>query len=261
MLTRVEQWEEWMARCAIGRCSAATAAALTRFGARRFRHYLEVCLGATFCEGVVPDDRACFHLFETYSLVGTPRSGKRYKQWIGDRGDAAPDAALFESGASLLLRDTVRTYLRHEGPALRQVSADAVVAGTDGLTLADLLPDTREPESASPELAEAVARACLAGLTEKHRVVVFARRAGIPLNHPAILRLTGVGKSWTAQLWAEVYKRLAAETRRRVPEGDREIWVGIALEASKWLGDHLFFQERVEMRWRQYFKGVEDLYG
>jgi|694.fasta_scaffold80155_3 hypothetical protein len=260
MLTRLEQWEEWMARCAIGRCGAATAAALQRFGAHRFRHYLSACLGARFSESAVPDGRDCFHLLETHCRVGTPRTGKRYKEWIASRSRGAPDAALFESGASMLLRDTVRVYLRREGPVPWQVSADAVIEGTDGLTLADLLPDTRETESIDPALVEAVARACLARLSENHRIVVLARRVGVPLSHPTVLALTGVGKSWTARLWAEVYERLAAETRLQEPDGTREGWLQIALHASEWLGNQLFFQERVEKRWCQFFKGVEGLY-
>jgi hypothetical protein len=260
MLTGVEQWEEWMARCAIGRCCPATAAALRRFGARRVRHYLAAGLGARFTERAVPDDRDCFHLLETHCRVGASRSGKRYKEWIAGRSRGAPDAARFESGASLLLRHAVRTYLRREGPVPWQVSADAVIEGTDGLTLADLLPDTRATVSVAPETVEAVGRACLAGLSEQHRIVVLARRVGMPLSHPAVLALTGVGKSWTARLWSDVFQRLAAETRLQEPDGDPELWLQIALDASEWIGNQLFLQERVEKRWRRCFKGVEGLY-
>lgn len=260
MPTRVEQWQEWAARCAVNRCGAETAAALRRFGAHRFRRYLALSLGPHFSEGAVPDDRACFHLFETHCCVNTVRSGKRYKAWIAGRGSGAPDAALFESGASLLLRDVVRAFVRREGPAPKQVSLDAVIEGTDGLTLADLLPDERACERADPDIAEAVARACLSRLRENHCVVVLARRLGVPLNHPAVLLLTGARKSRTARLWAEVYEMLAAETRRQLPDGDREIWLQMALQASEWLGEYLFFNERVEKRWRECFKGVEGLY-
>jgi hypothetical protein len=260
MLTGLEQWEEWMARCAIGRCGAATAAALQRFGVHRFRRYLSAGLGARFTESAVPDGRDCFHLLETYCRVGTPRAGKRYKEWIASRGRGAPDATRFESGASLLFRNTVRLYLRREGPVPWQVSADAVIDGTDGLTLSDLLPDTREVAPIEPETVEAVGRACLARLPENHRIVALARRVGMPLSHPAVLALTGVGKSRTARLWVEVYERLAAETRRQEPTGDRELWLPIALHASEWIGNQLFLRERVEKRWCRCFKGVEGLY-
>ncbi|MBM4165009.1 MAG: hypothetical protein FJ222_11310 [Lentisphaerae bacterium] len=260
MLTGLEQWEEWMARCAIGRCGATTAAALRRFGAHRFRQYLVAGLGNRFTEGAVPDGRDCFHLLETHCRIGTARTGKRYKAWIAGRGRGAPDAALFESGASLLLRNTVRAYLRREGPVPWQVSADAVIEGTDGLTLADLLPDTRETASIDPDTAEAVARACLARLSENHRIVVLARRVGMPLSHPSVLALTGVAKSRTAQFRVEVFERLAAETRLQEPDGDRKLWLQIALQASEWMENFIFLQERVEKRWRRCFMGVEDLY-
>ena len=260
MTTSLEPWKEWTVRCAISRCSPATAAVLQRFGARRFRYYLARCLGRQFSEASVPDDRACFHLLETHCCVRRHRSGKRYKEWITSRGGGVVTAALFESGASLLLRDVVRTFAKRECPAAQQVSVDAVIAGTDGLTLADLLPAVREPALGDSRQVDAVARACLATLSDNHRLVVLAKRCGQRLSRPLLLALLGVGKSRAAELWAEVYGRVAAETRRQVPEGERESWLDIALQASERLGELIFLREQVEKQWVAYFKGGEDLH-
>ena len=259
MLTRVEQWEEWVDRCAADRCAPGTAAALRRFGAFRFGRYLGICLGQDAAAGVRPDDRDCFHLFETHCCVARGRAGKRYKEWLAARGGGASGAAAFESGASLLMRDVVRSFVRRECPSPRQVPADAVIDGTDGLTLADLLPADADGASAPPDAAraDAIARAVLSGLADAHRAVVLARGCGVPLSDPGLLALLGVGKSRTAALWAEVYRRVAAETRRQVPEGDSRCWLPLALQAAERLGTLVFSRERVENRWRGYFKGVE----
>jgi len=260
MLTRLEHWREWMERCAVDRCGAQTAAALRRFGAMRFRRGVAIGLGSRFSEGALPDDRACFHLFESHCCASHARSGKRYKEWIAARGAGEPDAARFESGASLLIRTAVRAFLKQEGPAPRQVSADAVIEGTDGLTLVDLLPDEREETRADAETAEAVARACLERLTNGQRIVVLARRAGLSLGDPAVLLACGVRKSRAFRLWAEVYEALADETRQRLGDCGREFLLHTALEAAERLGAHLFFAERVEKRWPTCFKGVEGFY-
>lgn len=261
MTTSLEPWQEWVERCALSLCSPETAAVLQRFAARRFHTYLARCLGHQFSEAAVPDDRACFHLLETHCCVRSHRSGKRYKEWISSRSDVV-NAALFESGASLLLRDVVRTFARRECSAPQQISVDAVIAGTDGLTLADLLPaPRRRPDLGDSGWAETVARACLTTLSDNHRLVVLARHGDVPLSRPSLLALLGVGKSRAAELWAEVYRRVAAETRSQVPAGDRESWLHIAVEASERLGELVFLRERVEKQWMAYFKRWRNLYG
>ena len=258
MMTSLEPWQEWADRCALSRCSPATVAVLQRFGAQRFRYYLARCLGRQFSEATVPDDRACFHLLETHCCVCNHRSGKRYKEWISSRGSGVVDAALFESGASLLLRDVVRTFARRECSAPQQISVDAVIAGTDGLTLADLLPAPQRRYDSG--WADIVARACLTTLSDNHRLVVLARHGDVPLSRPSFLALLGVGKSRAAELWAEVYQRVAAEARRQVPDGDREGWLQISVEASERLGELIFLRERAEKQWLAYFKGWRNLY-
>ena len=121
------------------------------------------------------------------------------------------------------------------------------------------MPPTPATDAAPPDAAraDAIARAVLPGLADAHRAVVLARGCGVPLNDPDLLALQGVGKSRAAALWAEVYRRVAAETRRQVPEGDSRCWLPLALQAAERLGAHLFSRERVEKRWRGHFKGVE----
>lgn len=260
MLTCIEQWEEWVARCAIGRCSHETATALRRFASFRFGRYLERCLGQHVATGFLPDDHSCFHLFETHCCVARARTGKRYKEWLVRRSCGAADAASFERGASLLVRDVVKSFVQRECPPSQQISADAVIDGTDGLTLADLLPAASDHNRDDVERADVIARAVLFSLSEAHRIVVLARGSGIPLSAASLLTLLKVGKSRAATLWAEVYDRVAAETRRQVPEGDRGCWLSLALQASEQLRMHIFLQERVEKRWFAHFKGVEGLY-
>lgn len=85
-----------------------------------------------------------WHRFETHLLLKNTRGGKRYKDWLFARAEHVewhPWDAI-QGGATLLLRDVVREYLRREHAPDRVTSLHRPVGmvGDSNVTLEELLP-------------------------------------------------------------------------------------------------------------------------
>jgi hypothetical protein len=208
-----EFWLEWKDRCASGLCSEAARSALCAFADSRFRGYVNKYFergtggGRGFAE-IGPAD--AWHLFETHLLVRNTRCGKRYKEWLFDRVNA-PAAAVrpaegdwldtVQGGATLIMRDVVREYLRREHSPDWTVSLNSPISdGDTPLTLEDLLPGSLDPagEVAQREferLAALHAARFAAEMNRRERVALLARGEGIPLTHPAVEFAAGCRKS------------------------------------------------------------------
>ena len=200
-------WRTWQDRCAAALCPPAVAAELRDFGRRRFLGYLN---RYTRSSGGVADGRRladipdAWHLLESHAQLGKTRSGKRYKDWLFARAEGAGEEApaFLESGASLLIRDATRRYLRHEHAASFMVSLQQPERrdGEAGHTLEDLLPDRvdvadevawRERE----ELARREVANLLPGLSRRQCLVLWARRRGMSLDDRRLARWTKATKS------------------------------------------------------------------
>jgi hypothetical protein len=245
----LEQWREWHSQCAAARCRPETRESLRLFGWLRFKHYALICGGPAIGSGVLPDAAGCWHLAETRLATGRTRQSKRYKDWLFDRaGGAAATLDAVQGGASLLLRDVVRDYLRREGPRPRHLSLDAPVS--EGLpTLAELLADT--PDAAVEErdfqgVARPLAEALFAQLPDRERLVVLAKQLGVPLYHPAVEGAAGVHKSRVATLWQSVYRRLAARVDESQAGEVRGARLAISLQAAAELDALIVSWGRVE---------------
>lgn len=228
MHTRTEHWQRWARKCALGLCPDDTRHALQSFIASRFQHYrdtyaLHMTSGRTAAMPVAPHE--AWHGFETWLRLRNTRQGKVYKLWLLAHAGLpeTPDLSRLESAASLMVRDVVRDNLRREFSPPFMVSMDAPLERrTDdaGPSLADLIPaaPTEAAEHADLQhLAAAETQSVLRGLARRHRLALLARELGLPLSHPAVLRVAGCGKSHLAAAHGVALRSMAAHIQVRYP--------------------------------------------
>lgn len=227
-------WMEWRARCALDRCSRETQSALRSFASQRFRTMVDryrhrTGAGDALSRSAGISREEAWHLFETHLLVPSETRSKRYKDWLFARvGVSADDAFdVVQGGATLLMRDVVRGYLRSEVIAYGTVSLDERAADADGhpVTYADLLPagcDTIE-EAALHEytrLATRHADELLAAASHEERMVLLARSLGVSLNSQTAQRLAGCGKSSLYNVYRRFVEALASRLRSLYADED-----------------------------------------
>ena len=234
--TTPEQWREWRHCCAIAKCGRATAFALSSFVSNRFRHYAAHVVGETSAPVETPDPAACFGLVEHWMAVSRPVSGRRYKEWLfarakGQHGEARQGTIL--SGASLVVRTVVRKWLFSTRP--REVLLlDAPVPGLTGVTFRDLVPDESAASVDEPllrDIAGAIADEVFHRMNRRTKLVMLARSARLPLYHPRLLDVFGMGKTKAAETWKEVLADIARVVRCRHPDETTDWKVDISMRA------------------------------
>lgn len=264
-------WREWKAQCALDLCSETTVAHLRRFGGSRFRRYVERCLprcgpGQGRTDLLSPRD--AWHRFEVHLRVRGSRAGKRYKDWLFHRAEHAKRhwEAIIEAGASVLMRDVVREYLRHEHvqPWMRSLHDPLIAAEGAPLTLEDLLPGTLDPsgEAERTEIEAAAARtaeAILAGLTPKERIAIAARGAGMPLSHAEVLNAAGCGKSALNAAYHNVFRKIAERVRKDAEAAGADERSVFALLVYEKLEKLIYFQKSPEFRALSFSIDMEDV--
>jgi len=222
-------WREWKKRCAADLCEPEIAGMLHRFGALRFASMLKRVTSDAERNSV--DGSRGWHLLETYARVSSTREGKRYKDWLFARADLQGERwlALIESGASLLMREVVRHYLREESAPAFMVSLNMKidrdiqsVSGTDGLSLEDLLPGQMDPldEIETREwnnLARSLAGSVILSMSLIEKVAVAARAQGVPLSDPRVIKIAGCSRSQLYAAYGECVERVARALKREHP--------------------------------------------
>ncbi|MBM4143796.1 MAG: hypothetical protein FJ225_09440 [Lentisphaerae bacterium] len=236
-LNAVAAWDEWRRMCALGRCRAETQRRLQAFAAARFHRMARACLAARAGSGALPLPRDVWHLFETHLVVRGSRRGKRYKEWLFAR--VAPDAPrrreAIEGGASLIMRDVVREYVRKELAPAGAVSLDEPLGGAAGdLTLRDMLPDAADPvgEAARREyetLSRAHAEDLFGAMPTRTRVAVLARSLGLSLEHAEVQKAAGCRKSMLHDRFSRFLAQAARRLRERYPADDRQSLLSLTL--------------------------------
>jgi hypothetical protein len=184
-------------------------------------------------------------------VVGRNRQGKCYKRWLFDRAAGSSDPLdAVRGGASVLMREVVREFLRCEGPDARQVSFDGPPDGPgERLSVAELLPAPPVADADDPgmfSMARTFARRFFERLEPRERLVVLAKRLGVPLHHPVVEQRVGVRRSRISLLWRGVFERLAAEVDRSLPGEDRSSRLHLALSAASELDQLVFEWARAE---------------
>lgn len=269
MPTRGE-WEEWRKRCALGLCVETTRHALRQFAAARFASYVDAYahrVNFTRPAALLPGPDAPWHLFETHLCTRRNRAGKSYKEWLFARGaaGAADEFDTLQGGASLLMRDVVREFLRRECPARGVDSLDQPVAGAAGrapVTLRELLPGTddvpgeveaREIRS----LAAPAADVMLAGWNRRRRVALLARELGLSLAHPVVVAAVPCRKSALNKAYHEALRAVAAWPRARHPGEDCDWQAAMSRQILEELKKRILLWGRAENACAPFFLIME----
>jgi len=226
-------WCEWKAACALDLCGEPARAHLRAFAKVRFDRCMRRYRGRGgfgYAGAAAVDGGRAWHLLETHLVVRENRRGKRYKDWLFARaelGDGNRPAAL-ESGASLLMRDVVRQYLRSECARAGAVSLDRLLTdtGEKPLTWHDLLPGSTNPadEAAYREydaLARQLAEELVPAATRRERVALLAKSVGLSLAATMAMKAAECGHSALHEAYHAFVRRLAATIRERYAGEDQ----------------------------------------
>lgn len=225
-------------RCAIALCGAETRTSLETFAWSRWTHFIVKILGEDAPELGELRRGEAWHRFETWCCTGSTAADKSYKDWIFKRLETHSGSSLdiIQSGATVLLRDAVREFIRHEGrlrlPGTRrpEKSLNEAVAGFDeddsDLTYGDLLPgelDTMSQVSIREyqRLAEAEALELVVDLCKRERLVLVASALGIPVSHPSVETISGKKKSVLSASLQSVEARIKRHIDKKYGD-DRE---------------------------------------
>jgi len=233
-------WIEWKKACALDLCSARSQAVLQEFAGRRFTTFFQRCAasgaGAAhrgLSASASGSDRDAWHLFETHLVLKSTQGGKRYKDWLfaqARMGHAGAFDAI-QGGATLIMRDVVREYLRREYRPRAHVSLQTPVAsaeeGGSPMSLQDLLPGSVDParEAALREyeaLAAEHAADVFEGLSRHERVAVLARTLGISFAHPTVAQAAGRGRTVLGGAYQSVLRGIQTALRERYMGDDPE---------------------------------------
>jgi hypothetical protein len=267
---RLEHWKEWKRLCALERCSDAARATLHQFAMTRFSKYAGR-YGSFDSQAqarhVMQDGRHAWHLFETYLTVRKNRQGKAYKDWLFARQGTSDDAPLdiIQGGATLLMRDVVRDWLRQETTPRFFVSMHRPVGNREAgtITIEELLPVYDDPADQAvmheyQQLARKHAVDFFAQMRPRVRVAVLARARGIPLSHPATVQAAGCSKSGLHQSLMNWLRNIKTKIHELYPdEGLREksLLTALIMEA---LQERIFIWISMEKSCIRFFRLMEN---
>lgn len=224
-----EAWREWKRTCAAGLCSAETVSSLHRFGAHRFRYFMNrLNVHARSSGGALyhPEFSDGWHLLETHARVNKTRSGKLYKTWLFERArqQGGDFTAALESGATLIMRDAVREHLRKECAPPFMTSLNRPLTGPSGstYTLEDLLPDEVNPADVVAErewkdLASRHARELFKELGPREHAVLWARARGIFFHDARLQRKLKCSESLLYKIYQAVLHALGQHLKTHYP--------------------------------------------
>lgn len=236
----LDHWTEWKKRCALGLCSKATQDRLREFAFLRFRKLILRYAHHTNIQdtrSIMPQEKDSWHLFETHLTVKTSKQGQRYKDWLFARTLKSNDPAIdiIQGGASLIMRDVVREFLRRECSARNTVSLhQPLVHGEEIFTLEELLPGSIDPSREVirreyATLAEGHARAVFKNMSKRERLVLLAREIGVSLAHEAVEKIAGCRKSTLHTVYHDFMKRVVATMKTEYRDDDSESVLSLTL--------------------------------
>ena len=229
-MPELDDWVRWKTTCALGLCPPETQASLRDFAHVSFRRYVAryaTAARTTGADALTPDRNEAWHWFETHLRIRNTREGKSYKEWIFFR-TAHPGSTPLDcirGGATLLMRDVVREYLRQEtSPSGARHLEAPLGSGADRgeITLQDLLPDPADTRQAVAQkeisdLAAASAAPVFATLDRRARIALLARELGLSLAHPIVTAVAGCRKSVLFSAYRQTLEWLAKSVRQRHP--------------------------------------------
>lgn len=224
-------WIQWRIRCALGLCPPEAQAPLRDFAYAAFRHYVAIYASTARMPdagALTPPREEAWHCFETHLRIRNNREGKSYKDWLFSRAVRPGSSTLdcIRGGATLLMRDVVRAYLRRETSPPGTQGLETPIgpcADGGGLTLRDLLPDTSDTRSSVARnevlsLAEAATAPVFAMIGRRERIALLARELGLSLAHPLVTAVADCRKSVLFTAYRKALEGLAEGVRKRYPD-------------------------------------------
>ncbi len=258
-----KHWQLWREVCALARCTDEARHDLQGFAFNRFTRYLQKSRPSATASSAAD----AWHAFESYLVLGHSRTAKAWKQWLFTRGGKNPTRDCVQGGATLIMRDVVREYLRREHAPVWMTSLDAPIAGqqnaeaTNTLCAADLLPDPTDPLATmeSNEL-DTLARQLWgdAGqiLSFRHMLALTVHQSGKALYHPVVLSAADCGKSSLCNALHQAFQLLANCTNNAFPAECAQV----RMQLTSLLIDHIVTRakESLEIEHPQLFRYLEE---
>ncbi len=260
-MAELEHWKSWRARCALARCTGETARDLQGFAHNRFCRYLRQYAPQL---AQSPPATEAWHQFESYLALGQQRAAKAGKEWLFARGTAELDAV--QGGATLIMRDVVRDYLRHEhAPTWMSALHAPVTFQGDPFTLCELLPDCSADPLAPLEmqehthLAASMARQAFEALNVRERIALIASHAGLSLAHPTVTDAAKCRKSTLFNCLHSALRSLSLCIRNAYPNETPESGLAIALALCDELYQHILDWISLEKPYARLFLLVKEV--
>ncbi len=248
-LTTVTAWIEWKKLCALDLCSQETVSALRSFTKLRFERLLNRYYHET---SQAPDNP--WHLFETHMTVTQTRQGKCYKDWLFARLEHSSDSDInvLEGGASLIMRDVVREYLRQECTRPKTISLDKTLNNEfSACTLLDLLAAEQDTIDAVCLLeyenrAASHVEKLMPNLTERESIALLAKYMGISLVHPRVLKVAGCKPTAFTQTYLKFVQKVARQIRIKYAGEDTQSMLTLALMVLRQIKSLNFEQKKAK---------------
>ncbi len=235
--------------CALDLCSKDSISALHTFVKLRFGKLLNRGLGES---AQTPDNP--WHLFEAHMTIKQTRQGKCYKDWLFARlvHSADPDINVLEGGATLIIRDVVREYLRQECAKPQTVSLDKALSGEfSDFTLLDLLASEQSPINAIcmleyERLADSYAEELIQNLTDRESIALLAKYMGISLVNPLVLETAECKKTVFTKTYVKFVQKVARRIKTEYAEEDTQSLLTLTLMVLRKIKKLNFEQKKAE---------------
>ncbi len=223
-MAELENWKMWQERCAAARCTPTAQRDLAGFTFDRFRLYLQK-VRPSFAP---PSAFEAWHAFETHLALGRTRATKAWKAWLFARSGERPTLGCIQGGATLIMRDVVRSYLRHEHHPEWMVSLDAPLDPAEdqqgrATAMEDLLPDSEDPIAEvdahdRQSLVDQLLVEVNAQLSPREKIVLTVHHAGKTLSHRAVTAATRYAKSSLYNALYQSIQQMADGLKKTLPQ-------------------------------------------
>jgi hypothetical protein len=269
----LENWKQWKAKCALGLCDNDVRRELQGFVSVKFMHFVRIGMdwaGRQGSPGAAVSVAEAWHRFETHFRLHKSPDGKSFKVWLfarkNTRGYGIQEAV--EAGATVLVRDVVREYLRKECPDLRMVSFSGGAGGSapDGqvLSVEELLPCEADTARAVEEreldaMAREEAPGAFAQLNRKQRVALLAYQAGLSLIHPTAIKAAECSRTTLHASFRSALAGIAAAARARYAHEEMRMQALLACRMYEHVGRLAFAWGKSELGIDGFCNGIEGM--
>lgn len=236
-MAELEYWQMWHERCALKLCTETAQYDLQGFAYDRFRQYLQKLSKSI----PAPQASDAWHAFESHLALGKKRSTKTWKKWLFARAGSPATLNCIQGGATLIMRDVVRQYLRREYSPAWLTSLDASVqqtgqpnaSGETRISLGDLLPDNTSPIEAIEnnecrELAMKLYPEIFDSLSHRENIALVTHCAGKTLSHPSVAKAGNCGKSSLCNALHQGSQKIAETLKHALPAESSQVLMLIA---------------------------------